>query len=150
MSFVAPSYLASYNEGCGQNKQKWKIMYVNATCPPFRLSLYETFSPKGGLFMMGSQSLMTYSRLPITRTFKGNRKKVRVIGSSKKIAESKVKNSFQCYNSMFQHLWRHMVDNKKEQYSSKVWRLKKLKLWNYGICRDILKEQHPRGLIAKN
>ena len=37
-----------------------------------------------------------YSRLPITRTFKGNRKKVRVIGSSKKIAESKVKNSFYC------------------------------------------------------
>ena len=31
-----------------------------------------------------------------TRTFKGNRKKVRVIGSSKKIAESKVKNSFYC------------------------------------------------------
>ena len=29
-----------------------------------------------------------YSRLPITRTFKGNRKKVRVIGSSKKIANS--------------------------------------------------------------
>ena len=44
---------------------------------------------------------ITYSRLPITRTFKGNRKKfelsgVRVIGSSKKIAESKVKNSFYC------------------------------------------------------
>ena len=37
-----------------------------------------------------------YSRLPMTRTFKGNRKKVRVIGSSKKIAESKVKNSFYC------------------------------------------------------
>ena len=27
-----------------------------------------------------------------------------------------------------QHLWRHMADNKEEQYSSKVWRLKKLKL----------------------
>ena len=42
-----------------------------------------------------------FSRLPITRTFKGNRKKfelsgVRVIGSLKKIAESKVKNSFYC------------------------------------------------------
>ena len=42
-----------------------------------------------------------YSRLPITRTFRGNRKKfelpgVQVIGSSKKIAESKVKNSFYC------------------------------------------------------
>ena len=30
------------------------------------------------------------------------------------------------------------------------WLHKKLKLWNYGICEDILKEQHPRGLIAKN
>ena len=37
-----------------------------------------------------------YSRLPITRTFKRNRKKVPVIGSSKKIAESMVKNSFYC------------------------------------------------------
>ena len=37
-----------------------------------------------------------YSRLSITRTFKGNRKKIRVIGSSKNIAESKVKNSFYC------------------------------------------------------
>ena len=34
-----------------------------------------------------------YSRLPITRTFKGNRKRVPVIGSSKKIAEIQVKNS---------------------------------------------------------
>ena len=45
--------------------------------------------------------LFNYSRLPITRTFKGNRKKfelsrVRVIGNSKKIAGSKVKNSFYC------------------------------------------------------
>ena len=31
---------------------------------------------------------------PITRTFKGNRKKVGVIRSSKKIAESKVKTLF--------------------------------------------------------
>ena len=42
-----------------------------------------------------------YSRLPITRTFKEIEKRfelsgVRVIGSSKKIAESKVKNSFYC------------------------------------------------------
>ena len=36
-----------------------------------------------------------YSRLP-TRTFKGNRRRVGVIGSSKKIAESRVKNSFDC------------------------------------------------------
>ena len=46
------------------------------------------------------QSILTafckYSRLPITRTFKGNRKTFRVIGSSKKIAESKVKKSFYC------------------------------------------------------
>ena len=39
--------------------------------------------------------------LPITRTFKGNGKRfellgVRVTGSSKKIAERKVKNSFYC------------------------------------------------------
>ena len=44
---------------------------------------------------------LKYSRLPITRTIKGNRKKfevlgVRVIGTSKKIAESKVENSFYC------------------------------------------------------
>ena len=43
------------------------------------------------------QCINKYSRLPITRTFKGNRRKfelsgVRVIGSSKKIAGSKVKN----------------------------------------------------------
>ena len=42
-----------------------------------------------------------YSRLPITRTFKGNRQKfelsgVRVIERSKKMAGSKVKNSFYC------------------------------------------------------
>ena len=47
----------------------------------------------------GKFSALDYSRLPITRTFKGNRKKVelsgvRVIGSSKKIAESRVKNVF--------------------------------------------------------
>ena len=40
------------------------------------------------------KSFLLYSRLPITRTFKGNRKKfklsgVRVIGSSMKIAGSK-------------------------------------------------------------
>ena len=45
--------------------------------------------------------LLEYSRLPITRTVKGNRKRfelsgVRVIGSSKKIAGSKEKNSFYC------------------------------------------------------
>ena len=43
----------------------------------------------------------SYSRLPITRTFKGNQKRfklsgVRVTGSSNKIAECKVKNSFYC------------------------------------------------------
>ena len=41
-------------------------------------------------------TMFYYSRLPITRTFKGNLKKVRVIGSSKKIAESKVTNRFYC------------------------------------------------------
>ena len=41
-------------------------------------------------------SVLKYSRLPMSRTSKGNRKNVRVIGSSKKIAESKVKDSFYC------------------------------------------------------
>ena len=40
---------------------------------------------------------LDYSRLPITRTFtKKVRAKVRVIGSSEKIAKSKEKNSFYC------------------------------------------------------
>ena len=34
--------------------------------------------------------------------------------------------------------------------STKVWRHKKLNLWNYGICQDILKEQRPSRLLAKN
>ena len=43
----------------------------------------------------------TFSRVPITRTFKGIKNRfelsgVRVIASSKKIAEIKVKNSFYC------------------------------------------------------
>ena len=52
----------------------------------------------------------TYSRLPIRQTFKGNRKKfelsgVRVIGSSKKMAEGKVKNSLYCtVNILKSHL----------------------------------------------
>ena len=41
--------------------------------------------------MIGLPVVLTFSRLPISRTFKGNRKKVRVIGSSKKIAGSKEK-----------------------------------------------------------
>ena len=49
-----------------------------------------------GSIDQSKEAVLSYSRLPITRTFKGNRKKVRVIGSSKKIAESKVKNSFYC------------------------------------------------------
>ena len=32
----------------------------------------------------------------------------------------------------------------------KWWRHKKWNSWNYGICQDILKEQCPRGLLAKN
>ena len=46
------------------------------------------------LIFLSDPTFCMYSRLSITRTFKGNRKKVQVIGSSKKIAESKVKNSF--------------------------------------------------------
>ena len=49
-----------------------------------------------------------YSQLPITQTFKGNQKKVRVIGSSstgnlKKIAESKVK-KFLLHTEHFNHI----------------------------------------------
>ena len=44
--------------------------------------------------LSGSSGLQIYSQPPITRTFKGNRKKVRVIGSSKKIAEIMVKTVF--------------------------------------------------------
>ena len=47
---------------------------------------------------------LIYSRLPITRTFKGNRKKVRVIGSSKKIAESKVKKQFLLHSEHLNHI----------------------------------------------
>ena len=49
-----------------------------------------------GSIDQSNEAVLSYSRLPITQTFKGNRKKVRVIGSSKKIAESKVKKSFYC------------------------------------------------------
>ena len=69
-----------------------------------------------------------YSRLPITRTFKGNRKKfklsgVRVIGSSKKIAGSKVKNSFYCTVSilikfiveMLIEIWKILSDYKSQR-----------------------------------
>ena len=51
---------------------------------------------KASLYLFEDLSMGRYSRLPITRTFEGNRKNVRVIGISKKIAESKVKNSFYC------------------------------------------------------
>ena len=49
-----------------------------------------------------------YSQLPITQTFKGNLKKFRVIGSSstgssKNIAESKVKN-FLLHSEHFNHI----------------------------------------------
>ena len=47
-----------------------------------------------GSIDQSNEAVLSYSRLSITRTFKANRKKVRVIGSSRKIAESKVKNSF--------------------------------------------------------
>ena len=53
------------------------------------------------VFLYSVVQIKKYSRLPITQTFKGNRKRfelsgVRVIGSAKKIAESKVKNSLYC------------------------------------------------------
>ena len=48
--------------------------------------------------------MIIYSRLPITRTFKGDQKKVRVIWSSKKIAESKVKKQFLLHSEHFNHI----------------------------------------------
>ena len=66
-----------------------------------------------GMFLVYSGYSMgipwVYSRLPITRTFKGNRKKfklsgVRVIRSSKKVAKSKVKNSFLLHSEHFNHI----------------------------------------------
>ena len=51
--------------------------------------------------LLVSVEFTKYSRLPITRTFKGNRKKVRVTGSAKKIAESKVKNRFLLHSEHF-------------------------------------------------
>ena len=67
-----------------------------ATFPPRETSPSANSEEK----RMFSQASCIYSRLPITQTFKGNKKKrfelsgVRVIGSSKKIAGSKEKNSF--------------------------------------------------------
>ena len=54
-------------------------------------------------------TLHQYSRFPITRTFKGNRKRfelsgVRVIESSKKIAGSKEKKQFLLHNEHFNHI----------------------------------------------
>ena len=45
-----------------------------------------------------------YSRLSITSTFKGNRKKVRVIGSSKKITEIKIKKQFLLHSEHFNQI----------------------------------------------
>ena len=75
-----------------------RVVFKNPSTPRIKISrLYFRKS-----WQVYKQSLVAmYSRLPITRIFKGNRKKfelsgVRVIGSSKKIAESKVKNRFYC------------------------------------------------------
>ena len=57
----------------------------------------------------------TYSRLPINRTFKGNRKNfelsgVRVVGSSKKIAGGMVENSFCCTVNILIPFYRRNVE----------------------------------------
>ena len=57
-----------------------------------------------GSIDQSNEAVLSYSRLPITRTLKGNRKKVRVIGSSKKIAESKVKKQFLLHSEHFNHI----------------------------------------------
>ena len=54
--------------------------------------------------LSGSSGLQIYSRPPITRTFKGNRKKVRVIGSSKKIARDYDKKQFLLHSEHFNHI----------------------------------------------
>ena len=59
-----------------------------------------------------SQETLNYSRLPITRTFKGNRKRfellgVRVIRRSRKIAESKVK--FVLHGEHFNHIYHDRI-----------------------------------------
>ena len=65
-----------------ETKSHYRLTHLLASCEPEENSAVFLF--------------VYFSRLPITRTFKGNRKKVRVIGSSKKIAKSNVKNSFYC------------------------------------------------------
>ena len=44
------------------------------------------------------------SRLPVTRTFKGNRNGVRVIGSSKKLEGSKEKEQLLLHSEHFNHI----------------------------------------------
>ena len=60
------------------------------------------------LYNIGTNVIIMYSQLAITQTFKGNLKKFRVIGSSstgssKNIAESKVKN-FLLHSEHFNHI----------------------------------------------
>ena len=74
--------------------------------------------------MIGLPVVLTFSRLPISRTFKGNRKKVRVIGSSKKIAGSKEKKTLLTaqqtfFIEMLSENWKILLDYKSERYVTK-------------------------------
>ena len=82
-------------EGCPQ----WPVWTFRSVGPKCAFPFAKIVVPSTALLYPAYKN--KYSRLPITRTFKGNRKRfelsgVRVIGGSKKIAESKVKNSFYC------------------------------------------------------
>ena len=70
------------------------ITFVQGPCLGILILLQLSRGPQRGVCCV--ELITKYSPLPITRTFKGNRKKFRVIGSSKKTAESNVKNSFYC------------------------------------------------------
>ena len=61
--------------------------------------------------MIGEPVVRTYSRLPITRTFTGNRKKVGVIGSSKKIAGTRGKRQFLLHS---EHFYRNVKGKLKD------------------------------------
>ena len=74
--------------------------------------------------MIGWSVVQTFSRLPISRTFKGNRKKVRVIESSKKIAGSKEKKTvftaqWTFFIEMLSENWKIPLDYKAERNVTK-------------------------------
>ena len=104
---------------------QWNVsllsLWCNSSLPPHHIRI------RSDHFQL-HPSTSDYSRLPITRTFKGDRKKfelsgVRVIESSKKIAASKVKNSFYCTVNVLSHFiaemlsenWKMLSDYKSQR-----------------------------------